>query len=137
MQPTYACSNIKSDNFMNNRIRKKLIQVARGRAHLMTYQSLVYEAELGLNLENSFEKSTLSEVINEISEEEHAAGRPLLSSLVRVKGHKNQGDGFFRLCEKLGYGDWKNLKKDNDFLEEQREACRLFWQDSRNFSSFL
>lgn len=121
---------------MNNRIRKKLIQVARGRAHLMTYQSLVYEAELGLNLENSFEKSTLSEVINEISEEEHAAGRPLLSSLVRVKGHKNQGDSFFRLCEKLGYGDWKNLKKDSDFLEGQREACRSFWQDSRNFSSY-
>lgn len=122
---------------MNNRIRKKLIQVARGRAHLMSYQNLVYEAELGLNLDNTHEKSQLNEVINEISEEEHAAGRPLLSSLVLVKGHKNQGDSFFRLCERLGYGEWKNLKKNPEFLEEQREACRSFWQDVRNFKSYL
>jgi hypothetical protein len=122
---------------MNNRVRNKLIQVARGRAHLMTFQNLVVEAELGLNLDNTYEKSRLNEVINEISEEEHAAGRPLLSALVRVKGQKNQGDSFFRLCERLGFGDWKNLKRDPEFLEKQREACREFWQDGKNFSSFL
>ncbi|WP_240773294.1 hypothetical protein [Pontibacter sp. SGAir0037] len=122
---------------MNSRIRKKLIQVARGRANLMSFQNLVYEAELGLNLDNSFEKSQLNEVICEISEEEHAAGRPLLSSLIPVKGQKNQGDAFFRLCERLGYGDWKDLKKDPQFIEEQREACRSFWQDSKNFTSYL
>ncbi|WP_347158016.1 hypothetical protein [Pontibacter chitinilyticus] len=122
---------------MNTRVRKKLIQVARGRAHLMTFQNLIFEAELGLNLENPYEKSRLNEVIDEISEQEHAAGRPLLSALVRVKGQKNQGDSFFRLCERLGYGPWKDLKRNSKFIEEQREACRDFWQDSENFTSFL
>ncbi|MDX5417605.1 MAG: hypothetical protein LPK09_00200 [Hymenobacteraceae bacterium] len=122
---------------MNTRVRKKLIQVARGRAHLMSFQNLIQEAELGLNLENSYEKSQLNEVIDEISEAEHAAGRPLLSALVRVKGRQNQGDSFFKLCERLGYGDWKSLKKDHEFLEEQRQTCREFWQDSKNFSSYL
>lgn len=122
---------------MNTRVRKKLIQVARGRANSLTFQNLIYEAELGLNLENSYEKSQLNEVINEISEAEHAAGRPLLSALVRVKGHKNQGDSFFRLCERLGYGEWKNLKRDPEFLETQIEACREFWQDNKNFSSYI
>ncbi|WP_255474111.1 hypothetical protein [Pontibacter qinzhouensis] len=122
---------------MNNRVRKKLIQVARGRAHLMSFQNLVIEAELGLNLENSYEKCQLNEVIDEISEEEYAAGRPLLSALVQVRGNRNQGDSFFRLCERLGLGDWKALKKDREFLEQQREACRDFWQNNNNFSSYL
>jgi hypothetical protein len=122
---------------MNTRVRKKLIQVARGRAHLMTFQNLVYEAELGLNLENPHEKSMLAEVIDEISEREYKEGRPLLSALVRVKGQKNQGDSFFRMCERLGLGNWKELKRNSNFIEDQRESCRLFWQDQQNFSSYL
>ncbi|WP_439880253.1 hypothetical protein ACSX1A_13940 [Pontibacter sp. MBLB2868] len=122
---------------MNARVRKKLIQVARGRAHLMTFQNLIYEAELGLNLENPHEKSMLTEVIDEISEREYKEGRPLLSSLVRVKGQKNQGDSFFRMCERLGLGNWKELKRNSEFIESQREACREFWQDKQNFSSYL
>jgi hypothetical protein len=122
---------------MNVRIRKKLIQVARGRAHLMTFQNLIYEADLGLNLDNPHEKIQLAEVISEISEQEHAAGRPLLSALVRTKGNNNQGDNFFRLCERLGYGNWKELKKQPDFIEQQRESCRQFWQNNNNYSSFL
>ncbi|TXK49027.1 hypothetical protein FVR03_07300 [Pontibacter qinzhouensis] len=103
----------------------------------MSFQNLVIEAELGLNLENSYEKCQLNEVIDEISEEEYAAGRPLLSALVQVRGNRNQGDSFFRLCERLGLGDWKALKKDREFLEQQREACRDFWQNNNNFSSYL
>lgn len=122
---------------MNSRVRKKLIQVARGRAHLMSFQNLIYEAELGLNLENPHEKSLLADVIDEISEREYEEGRPLLSALVRVKGQKNQGDSFFRMCERLGYGNWKELKKNSQFIEEQREACREFWSDKRNYSSYL
>ncbi|WP_025607943.1 hypothetical protein [Pontibacter actiniarum] len=122
---------------MNSRVRKKLIQVARGRAHLMSFQNLIYEAELGLNLENPHEKSMLADVIDEISEKEYKEGRPLLSALVRVKGQKNQGDSFFRMCERLGYGNWKELKKNSKFIEEQREACREFWSDKKNFSAYL
>ncbi len=103
----------------------------------MSFQNLIYEAELGLNLENPHEKSMLTEVIDEISEREYREGRPLLSSLVRVKGQKNQGDSFFRMCERLGYGNWKDLKKNSQFIEEQREACREFWSDKKNFTEYL
>lgn len=103
----------------------------------MTFQNLIYEAELGLNLENSYERSMLAEVIDEISENEYKNGRPLLSSLVHVKGQKNQGDSFYRLCERLGLGNWKELKRDASFIEQQREACRDFWKNKVNYSSFL
>ena len=103
----------------------------------MTFQSLIYEAELGLNLENSHEKSMLSEVIDEISENEYKKGRPLLSCLVHTKGQKNQGDSFFRLCERLGFGNWKELKRNSTFIEEQREACREFWKDKTNYTAYL
>ncbi len=134
---TAACRLANFFALMNTRVRKKLIQVARGRANQMTFQNLIYEAELGLNLDNSYEKSRLTEVIDEISEEEHSNGRPLLSALVSTKGIKNQGDNFFRLCERLGYGNWRELKKKPDFLEEQRKACREFWQDKKNFTAYL
>ena len=122
---------------MNARVRKKLIQVARGRASELTFQNLIYEAELGRNLDNNYEKAQVTEVIEEISEEEHAEGRPLLSALVSTKGYKNQGDNFIRLCERLGYGNWRELKKNSEFLEEQRKACREFWQDRENFQTYL
>ncbi|WP_460879902.1 hypothetical protein [Pontibacter rugosus] len=41
------------------------------------------------------------------------------------------------MCERLGYGNWKELKKDAKFVEEQREACREFWSDKNNFTSYL
>jgi len=122
---------------MNVRVRNKLIQLARTNSNPITYQRLITEAELGLNVDISHEKSMLGEILSEISTKEHQQGRPLLSAMVQVKSNKGQGDSFFKLCESLGYGDWKELKKDKDFIIEQRNKCAEFWTDDANYEKFV
>lgn len=118
---------------MIGRIRTYLIRYSRLQTGTVSYLTLVQEAELGLNLEISHEKSRLNEMLAEISASEHEAGHPLLSCLVKVQGSKGQGDNFFKLCEKLGMGEWRSLKQDEEFLKNLIRDCRAFWGDEANF----
>lgn len=118
------------------RLRHYLIRYARQQAGTVSYLTLVQESELGLNLDISHEKSRLNEILTEISTAEHAAGRPILSSLVRVQGSKGQGDNFYKLCERLGMGEWRTLKQDENFLKGLIKECRTFWQNEENYAQF-
>ncbi|OWP63379.1 hypothetical protein CDA63_09230 [Hymenobacter amundsenii] len=122
---------------MISRVRKHLIRFSRTQIGTTSYLNLVQEAELGLNLDITHEKSRLNEILTEISEQEHEAGRPILGALVKVKGSKGQGDNFYKLCERLGMGEWRTLKQEEDFLKDLRQQCRDFWQDDKNFEKFL
>lgn len=121
---------------MITRLRHYLIRYARQQAGTVSYLTLLQESELGLNLDISHEKSRLNEMLGEISSEEHAAGRPLLSALVRVQGSKGQGDNFYKLCERLGYGEWRTLKQDENFLKGLIKECREFWQEEANYAQY-
>jgi hypothetical protein len=121
---------------MIGRIRTYLIRYSRLQSGTVSYLTLVQEAELGLNLEISHEKSRLNEMLAEISLGEHEAGRPLLSCLVKVQGSKGQGDNFYKMCEKLGLGEWRSLKQNEDFLKDLIRECREFWRDEANFQKF-
>jgi hypothetical protein len=121
---------------MITRLRHYLIRYARQQAGTVSYLTLLQESELGLNLDISHEKSRLNEMLAEISMEEHAAGRPLLSSLVRVQGSKGQGDNFYKMCERLGYGEWRSLKQNEDFLKGLIKECREFWQKEANYAQY-
>ncbi len=121
---------------MLGRIRRHLIRFARHQVGTTSYLNLVQEAELGFNLEISHERSRLNELLAEISEQEYIAGRPILSCLVKVEGSKGQGDNFYKLCERLGLGEWRTLKQQEDFLKHMRRECRDFWQNDANFEQF-
>ena len=121
---------------MTGRIRTFLIRYARQQSGTISYLTLVQEAELGFNLEISHEKSRLNEMLAEISTNEHQAGRPLLSCLVKVAGSKGQGDNFYKLCERLGMGEWRTLKQNEDFLKNMIKECRDFWRDETSFKQF-
>ncbi len=121
---------------MIGRIRNYLIRYARQQPGTVSYLTLVQEAELGLNLEISHEKSRLNEMLAEITQAEQAAGRPLLSALVKVQGSKGQGDNFYKLCEKMGLGEWRALKGQEDFLKGLIKECRTFWLDEQNYRQF-
>ncbi|TRX49195.1 hypothetical protein FNH22_27510 [Fulvivirga sp. M361] len=82
------------------------------------------------------EKQLLGEILDEISEEEHEENRPLLSALIQDK-KAGQGDRFFKLCEQLGMGDWKELKKNEPFREEHIKKCREFWKEDTNYKKFF
>ena len=89
---------------MIGRVRSHLIRFSRTQIGTTSYLNLVQEAELGLNLDISHEKSRLNEILTEISEQEYEAGRPILSCLVKVKGSKGQGDNFYKLWRTAGSG---------------------------------
>jgi len=118
------------------RIRTYLIRYARQQTGTVSYLTLVQEAELGLNLDISHEKSRLNEMLAEISTDEYEEGRPPLSCLVKVQGSKGQGDNFYKLCEKMGMGEWRSLKQNEDFLKNLIKDCRDFWRDDENFQQF-
>ena len=121
---------------MIGRIRTYLIRYSRLQTGTVSYLTLVQEAELGLNLEISHEKSRLNEMLAEISMAEHEAGRPPLSCLVKVQGSKGQGDNFYKLCEKMGMGEWRTLKQDEEFLKNLIRDCRQFWAEEAPFQQF-
>jgi hypothetical protein len=121
---------------MTGRIRTYLIRYARNQTGTASYLTLVQEAELGLNLEISHEKSRLNEMLAEISTQEVEAGRPPLSCLVKVQGSKGQGDNFYKLCEKMGMGEWRTLKQDENFLKALIQDCKAFWKDEANYQKF-
>lgn len=121
---------------MNTRVRNKLIQLARTDGSPISYRRLIQQADLGLNMEIRHEKQLLGEILDEISEEEHEENRPLLSAMVKDK-KTGQGDRFFKLCEELGMGEWKELKKDEAFREQHVQACKDFWQDDANYEKYF
>ncbi|ELR72361.1 hypothetical protein C900_01643 [Fulvivirga imtechensis AK7] len=102
----------------------------------ISYRRLINTTDLGLNLDIKHEKQLLGTILDEVSTEEHQAGRPLLSVLVQSKKN-GQGDRFYKLCEQLGYGDWKDLKNDESFTEEHIRKCREFWQDEDNYKKYF
>ena len=121
---------------MTPRLRSYLIRYARNQTGTVSYLTLIQEAELGLNLEISHEKSRLNEMLAAISMAEHTAGRPPLSALVKVKGSKGQGDNFYKLCEKMGLGEWRTLKQDEEFMKNLIQTTHDFWHDDQNFQQF-
>ncbi|CAN5379532.1 hypothetical protein BH23BAC1_BH23BAC1_04940 [soil metagenome] len=122
---------------MDIRVRSKLIQIARNHLSPISFPVLIQEMDLGLNLDRPYDKSRLNEILHDISMDEHEEGRPLLSCLVKTKTNKGQGDEFFKLCEELGMGEWRALKNDPEFLEDQRRQCYEFWSNEENYQKYL
>lgn len=121
---------------MNETVRQKLIEIAR-KGRSITYQDLCDECNLGLVMRNSeYERAEIGRILGAISSFEHHHKRPLISSLVLSKGDSYQGDGFYKLCEELGFGPWKKLKNDVTFDALQMNACYAFWKDDNNYEKF-
>lgn len=121
---------------MNTRIRNKLIQLARTDDGPISYRRLNQTAELGLNFDIKHEKQLLGELLDEISEDEHQHGRPLLSSLVK-NGKTGQDDRFYKMCERIGLGEWRELKKDKVFKKNHLTECKEFWNDESNYKKYF
>ena len=117
---------------MNSRVRNHLVFIAKNGDSPIPYRRLINQTELGLNMDIKHEKQLLGEILDEISEEEHEEGRPLLSAMIQDK-RNGQGDRFFKLCERLGMGEWKDLKKDENFRDDQIAKCQEFWQNEENY----
>ena len=84
---------------MYEEIRQKLIQAAK-EGSIVRYEELA--PALGLKLERDHDRAEIGRVLGEISKEEVAAERPMLSALVVHKGGDEMpGSGFFSLAQEL------------------------------------
>jgi hypothetical protein len=120
---------------MNAKVRTHLIEIAR-KGKTITYQELSDQCKLGLVMrESEYARAEIGRILGEISTFEHNHKRPLLSSLVISKGDNYQGDGFYKLAEELGYGNWKKLKNDISFEIGQMNECYAFWKENLNYES--
>jgi len=121
---------------MNQKVRQFLIELAR-KGKTITYQGLSDECKLGLNMQESeFARGEIGRILGAISAYEFGHGRPLISSLVITKGDNYQGDGFYKLCEELGLGNWKRLKADMAFEVSQMKACYDYWKNDAHYQKY-
>jgi hypothetical protein len=124
--------------FMNARVREYLIDKARQRTdQTVTYQQLSDDCGLGLNMrDNPSDRITIGGILGDISVHEDNNDRPLLSALVIRSGDSYEGDGFYKLAENLGHGNWQTLKRDGVFEIEQINECISFWSDNTNYTRY-
>ena len=121
---------------MNENVRQKLIELAR-KERTIGYQELSDACRLNLDMrESEFDRAEIGRILGEISRFEHKHKRPLISSLVIGKGDHYQGDGFFKLAEELGFGNWKKLQSDVTFEMGQINSSFAFWKEDSNFNRF-
>ncbi len=123
---------------MNNAVRKYLIDLARKRTNqTITYQKLSDECNLGLYMQEGIHiRSQMGTLLGEISIYEHSNNRPLLSSLVVRLGDNLEGNGFYKLADELGFGDWRKLKREGIFEIQEIKKCIEFWQNDSNYSKY-
>jgi len=119
---------------MNYRVREYLIDLS-SKGKTISYQELSNECKLGLDMSSPADRSEIAELLGELSTYEHQNRRPLLTAIVIAKRTQTQGDGFFRLGEQLGFGNWNILKK-NLFDTQQISLCFDFWSNEDNYNNF-
>ena len=102
---------------------RELITAARHRG-TVTYQEVALAT--GLPLWGSIMGSEVGHLVGEISEDEHFAGRPMLSAIC-VKKTLEPGPGFFGLARKLGELSDRSKAAQRAFLEQERDKVYKTW----------
>lgn len=121
---------------MNYEVRTFLIKRARNRDGIVHYQELSDKCNLGFNFrDNPHDRVEIGKILAEISTFEHTHDRPLLSSLVLTKQFE-EGDGFYKLCVELGFGNYRKIKRDPGFASIQMKRCYEFWQNDSNYIKY-
>lgn len=121
---------------MTKEIRVKLIELARLRT-TWTYSQLNEQLELGLDFNLDHHRALIGEWLEDITRHEVEKKRPLLSSLITHKfGKREQGDGFYKLCEELFGTKWESLKANKKWENELIADCYTFWLNSENYKKY-
>lgn len=123
---------------MNLRVREYLINTARKRTNqTVNYQKLSDDCGLKLNMQdNPHDRKIIGNILDEISMYEARYKRPLLSALVIRTGDNYEGDGFYKMAERLGKGSWQRLKKEGTFEVEEIMKCIAFWSDDSKYLEY-
>lgn len=122
---------------MNQIVRHYLIELARKRSNqIVNYQKLSDDCKLELTMSNPDHRNQIAKILEDISIFENNNDRPLLSSLVLRLSDAKEGNGFYKLGEQLGFGNWQKLKKEGFFEVEQIGQCIDFWLKENNYLKY-
>ena len=81
---------------------------------------------LGIHQPGHHMAREVGQVLGEISEDEHRAGRPMLSAVaIATKGPP--GEGFFSLANRLGKYSGSTLDDELSFWEHERDEVYRVW----------
>jgi hypothetical protein len=84
------------------------------------------------DLKKSKDRAELGALLGAISRYEYQYGRPMLSSIVYLKGANGKyGEGFFSLAEELYEIDLSSDAKREEFSKEEREYALMFWKRNK------
>ncbi|MFN8143535.1 MAG: hypothetical protein U0073_03860 [Bacteroidia bacterium] len=108
---------------MKKEIREKLIELARLKTP-WSYSTLNDQLQLYLNFKNGYNRDLIGEWLGEISTHEFKKGRPLFSALIIHQEDREQGDGFYKLCEELYGKPWQELKEDKNVEVEKQTSAK-------------
>jgi hypothetical protein len=121
---------------MEKEIRNKLIELARLKT-TWTYSQLNEQLMLGLDFNLEQHRVLIGDWLGNISIHEHNKKRPLLSSLITHKyGKREQGDGFYKLCEELYGKEWQSLKANKKWENQIIADCFTFWLNPDNYKRY-
>ncbi len=107
---------------MNPQILEKIKAVARAQG-ATAYSDIAPLA--GLDMSSPDDRNTLAEILCEISRQEHAQGRPMLSAVVIHRENNIPGQGFFTLARELGLYSGNN---DLIFFGKELRRVHDFWK---------
>jgi hypothetical protein len=102
----------------------KLINAAQQR-HEVTYKEVA--TILGIHIPGNYMGRAIGQVLGEISEDEHAAGRPMLSAIVR-RDNGIPGKGFFTLARELGKLSATDTQGEIQFWQDELEKVFETWR---------
>src|SRR5262249_51993210 len=112
---------------VNAAVYEKLVQVAKARTTI-TYTALASVADITLAGSGDDEMKTLGFVLDEIADQEIAAGRPLLPAVVVKKSDNMPGAGLFIYARKKGL---QKKKTDNlTFFAEELKRVYAYWSSN-------
>jgi hypothetical protein len=107
---------------MNVPIYDKLCAIAKAQ-EVTTYGEIAPLA--GLDMGNPADRHRITQLLSEISTEEHRIGRPMLTAVVVYRENNMPGPGFFALARNLGlYHGGNDLR----FFVGELERVHAFWR---------
>ena len=104
-------------------IYQEIIKVAK--SGNTTYYSDIAPM-VGLDMGFPPDRNRISDILDEISRNEHANGRPLLSAVVILKEENIPGQGFFTLAQSLGLCDG-NPDSELKFWVQELHRVHAYW----------
>ena len=116
-------------------VREEMIRFARMRG-LVNYEVLA--RTVGLPTERYMLQNLLPKLLGQISTDECAGKRPMLSAIVIRKDKRIPGDGFFKLAQDLGFLETGATEAEStQFWQREKDDVFRTWSDRTAKHTFL